>query len=686
MNAKERKELLLALRDFQNITENMRFCVVDSDTFFNSETLQLDGIQDYAELCVNLAQFRDNIIKDMRFDNDTNEATIYYTDNAFDLLVDTPDINEAINKIIEFNELIKNNECFIHTDTKNKAIKLMKYLDKKGYKWSAGQKTTEYAEFYNYKTRTYYALRNTKKTIQKGDIEWLGSTYVDYDNIIFENGGDNMQQEQELNKVLTDEEINEMFDTKLKDYFGSDYDDLTDEQKDILKEQNEDVWYAYWNYLNNYKHRLSNGDFETLYDLELVDTHYVKCDICGDIVDIDKTRQNVNDGNYDYVCDNCYDDGYTCDRCGYWCQDGETHLVNTSGGEEWWCDDCIENNAFYCNGYDEYYDSYDFSSYEVNGYNYCYEYCENNFYWCDECQNFVDGDDWDSDYDCCRWCAEDNHGCYYDRVASYHERPEQYLYGKVAKNVKSDYHHIGIELEIDKDNKDTERSLLIELANYYDTDNNELYFNHDGSLEYGFEIITQPHTYEAFKKMNWEKLLDACVRYGYKSHDTNTCGLHMHISRELLGATKDKQDRAISKLQIFIDANWDEIIKVSRRKGNELSRWANKTKGTTIAKQDFLNKQVVDDYKKIAKNKNATNRYYALNNTNYGTVEFRFMKGTLKYETFMACIDFLYRIAINSKNIKYKDILNNKLWLKGISENTKAYLKQRNAFLDAISE
>jgi hypothetical protein len=186
--------------------------------------------------------------------------------------------------------------------------------------------------------------------------------------------------------------------------------------------------------------------------------------------------------------------------------------------------------------------------------------------------------------------------------------------------------------------------------------------------------------------MKWKEILQKCIDYGYKSHDTNTCGLHMHISRELLGSTKEKQDRAISKLQIFIDANWDEIIKVSRRKGNELSRWANKTKGTAIAKQDFLNKKVVNDYKEIAKNKNATNRYHALNNTNYGTVEFRFMKGTLNYNSFMACIDFLYRIAINSKNIKYKDILNNKLWLKGISENTKAYLKQRNAFLDAISE
>ena len=725
MNEQEKRELLLALKDFDE--KLTHFKVTDVDDYMGKIYVRTDSLSEYEHLINEIQPFKDLVIQDTMIDdafsdleNDQRTLMILLTNNAHEYLGCDIDTELKNMGMIAFSELVKKEEFSIYCDTREKAQKLMEYLEKKDYMWVAGQKPTQYENFYSYGGKDYYTL-NYFKDITHGSIDYIYGEYFKYENIIFDDGGDTLEQEQnvaltdsettietetkqELNKDLILEEIlNENEDyvkratmnsiendlAEMKEYFGELFDDFDNDIVKILLVCSpigrDTLWYVYKEYLNKNYGNLTNNDLETLYDNELVDTRYYKCDYCGELVD--ENHIHEVSGDYDFVCDSCYEDGFTCDRCGEWlAYIDDSYTVNTRNGQEYWCERCADNHAFWCNGYEEYYDDYYYSSYEVNGNTYSEDYCDNNFYWCEECENYVDGDDWDSDYDCCRWCAEDNHYPTYDRIAGYHDRPEQYLYGKVAKNVKSDYHHIGIELEIDKNNKNGERDLLIDLSNLYDINNHELYFNHDGSLDCGFEIITQPHTYKAFKEMNWKDILQKCIDYGYKSHDTSTCGLHLHISRELLGATKDKQDRAISKLMLFIDANWNDIVKVSRRKDDELRRWASKCRDYGTNKEIYTSKMATEDYKKNAKNKYAFGRYMALNNTNYGTVEFRFMKGTLKYESFMACIDFLYRIAINSKNIKYKDILNNKLWLKGISENTKAYLKQRNAFLDAISE
>jgi hypothetical protein len=226
---------------------------------------------------------------------------------------------------------------------------------------------------------------------------------------------------------------------------------------------------------------------------------------------------------------------------------------------------------------------------------------------------------------------------------------------------------MGIELEIDRkdEDKESQRNLISALTSIA---SNHIFFEHDGSLNYGFEIITQPHTLDEFNKIEWDKILAACRQYGYLSHDSGTCGLHIHFSRNLLGSTEKKQNNAISKILYFYDKFWSDILLASRRTHSQAERWAYKL--------SVENKKAVQ---KTVKAKSGS-RYCAVNNTNCETVEFRLGRGTLKTETFFAWIDLNLTIVKNSRIVKWTDIDNISLWLKGLKSPTQQYLQSKNAF------
>ena len=48
-------------------------------------------------------------------------------------------------------------------------------------------------------------------------------------------------------------------------------------------------------------------------------------------------------------------------------------------------------------------------------------------------------------------------------------------------------------------------------------------------------------------KMSWRDILNRAVADGYRSHQAGTCGLHVHISRNALGANYEEQEATMSK-------------------------------------------------------------------------------------------------------------------------------------------
>jgi hypothetical protein len=153
------------------------------------------------------------------------------------------------------------------------------------------------------------------------------------------------------------------------------------------------------------------------------------------------------------------------------------------------------------------------------------------------------------------------------------------------------------------------------------------YLKSDGSLNHGFEIVTGYTGLDVhadmlkFFKKPWR---------GMRSHDTRTCGLHVHI---------DKKDVSLfhaCKMVFFInDSNNQKLIRdIARRSNHHYAKIGNKKASYQWLKDarkghDPLNR-LNDD------------RTEALNFQNPNTIEFRLFKGTLRYETIMACLEFTY--------------------------------------------
>jgi len=93
------------------------------------------------------------------------------------------------------------------------------------------------------------------------------------------------------------------------------------------------------------------------------------------------------------------------------------------------------------------------------------------------------------------------------------------------------------------------------------------------SIDRGFEIVSHPMSLDYHTdKMNWSEVFDKAVSMGYRSHQTDTCGLHIHVSRDAFGKTYEEQENAIGRIVFFVEKHWNEIVKFSRRTQDNLNR------------------------------------------------------------------------------------------------------------------
>ncbi len=262
----------------------------------------------------------------------------------------------------------------------------------------------------------------------------------------------------------------------------------------------------------------------------------------------------------------------------------------------------------------------------------CYHCYENSYHYCCECGRLIHSDDTYyedcSDEPYCEACYDklDNQA-----IKPYDYKPEPIFYGS------GDLFY-GVELEIDRGGEIASNAdKLLEIAN---SNSEHLYCKHDGSLDDGFEMVSHPASlYYHISGIDWLKIFNCAVAMGYRSHNTSTCGLHIHVSRSAFGSTVEEQEIVIARIVHFVEKHWWEIVKFSRRTEQNLNHWA--------ARYATISAEVQDTYKK-AKSK-GLGRYVAVNLENYYTIEFRLFRGTLKYKTFLATlqlVDMICRLAI----------------------------------------
>lgn len=186
--------------------------------------------------------------------------------------------------------------------------------------------------------------------------------------------------------------------------------------------------------------------------------------------------------------------------------------------------------------------------------------------------------------------------------------------------------YMGVELEVDG-NGNAGAEELMELAE------DRYYLKEDGSLDAGYEIVTHPASLEYhLTKMPWEAICETALSHGQKSHQANTCGLHVHVSRNSLGNSAKSIDLTISKLILLFWRHWRNLVKFSRRESYQVNQWASSNYECPVAEK--YSSALMQEAK-------WKGRYSAVNVNNRDTVEFRMWRGSLKPDTIRATLEMV---------------------------------------------
>ena len=352
-------------------------------------------------------------------------------------------------------------------------------------------------------------------------------------------------------------------------------------------------------------------------------TETIYCSHCGAIIDENEDYETI-DG--EIVCSECISE-YTvvCDHC----------------GERIWSRNSIQDDSTTL----------------------CHSCYEDHYNTCENCGRIIhsDSSNWHGDYPYCDNCYSD----FDEDIDEYNYKPEPRFYGNGNR-------FFGVELEIDCGGKDDNNArILKEIGN---VNSEHIYIKSDGSLDDGLEIVSHPFTLEYHKNYCWEAIIKKAISLGYRSHQTSTCGLHVHVNRSCLGDDQEEQELVIGHILYFIEHHWNELLKFSRRSEYSMNRWA--------ARYGYekTGREILDKAKK-----GNNGRYAAVNLMNYSTIEFRLFRGTLKLNTLLATLELVNAVIETALNYT-EDELHEMSWSDFVQTLKEPelvqYLKERRLYIN----
>ena len=282
-------------------------------------------------------------------------------------------------------------------------------------------------------------------------------------------------------------------------------------------------------------------------------------------------------------------------------------------------DDIIDNeNISYCHDCEDV-DFYDnMRSCYQGDFLVCEGCCDDHYTYSDNQDTYISYEDYDEEnyennqedtgvYDYCHR-VEDDLG----KLCLPNEKP-------ISENDQILY---GVELEVEK-----RKNCPYDIP-YYITDsvlNGFAQCKSDGSLDHGFEITTAPATFGYHKKY-WERFFndDKCMS-NLKGWNTDTAGLHIHISRRALRPTE------IGKILVFIndDTNTSFIKAIAGRTSDQ---WAKRS-----------NKKIQDCH-------GSSEKYEAINMSHPHTIELRIFKSNISKHGFYRVLEFTDALVYFAKN------------------------------------
>lgn len=249
------------------------------------------------------------------------------------------------------------------------------------------------------------------------------------------------------------------------------------------------------------------------------------------------------------------------------------------------------------------------------------------------------------------------------QIRSYSYKPEPLFHqNKGEKNPM----FMGIELEVENELEETTCKKMSKLV--HDQIGDIVYMKTDGSLSNGFEIVSHPMTMEYINtnRERFKKTLEQLSSNGFRSYSSNTCGMHIHMSKESFTTWQ------LYRFMEFFQKNKEFIVKLSQRDINKLNKWA--------ALSDDNTQDIVFKAKCAKKNQDRFSRYSAINISNRNTVEVRIFRGTLSPGSFFKNIEFCSALYEFTRDTTSTDLPSFKKFIENRQEfkNLAKFIKLKN--------
>lgn len=235
---------------------------------------------------------------------------------------------------------------------------------------------------------------------------------------------------------------------------------------------------------------------------------------------------------------------------------------------------------------------------------------------------------------------------------------------------------MGIEQEVEFVNHRLSGSLEDNASKVLDdinTNGEIVYLKEDGSISYGFEIVSHPGTLGFFMNhFNWNGI-ESLSKRGFESWNQRSCGLHIHMSRRAF-----KDDKHLFKFLVFIYKNPNQLIQFAGRN----SSYAKFDVDTFLNGLDSWGERLSvrgSSFMKMAKNETINNeRYCAVNLRNIETVELRFFRPSLRANTVKAALQFCdaafnYTESVNTKEVMSEKALSFEKFHQWVKEQKDKY-------------
>ena len=348
------------------------------------------------------------------------------------------------------------------------------------------------------------------------------------------------------------------------------------------------------------------------------------CYQCSDIRDME---DNISIGG-DLWCHNC---ASYCERC----EDGMSNDDSLTVDNESWCQYCHENYSYYC---ENCCDSSSESTTYVGDTPYCESCFSANCYYCDDCD-----ESYHNDYPCeCNESDTVEGKCCRGYRASGTIHDYSCKPAPIFKGTSKHKMYLGFELETELprvDSASAYASRALEGA---------AYLKHDGSISSGFEIVTHPHTHQQYRENSallWNTIETLRKDYEARSWDTDTCGLHIHLSRDGFSSGAH-----LHRFIAFVYHNAPHMMKFAGRK----TRFARFNDVYTF---DEYDRPVFSIKHKVGNpDRNHTERYSAVNTQNPHTIELRFFRGTMKTSGVLSALDLAQAMVEYTRELRLDDV------------------------------